>query len=475
MHSSVTRIMCFFVVLAFVLLEVNHIMKVKYGDGIYSVTTFYEQDRNTVDVLILGSSHAFESFNTGVLWDEYGMAAYVLGGSVQPMWNTYYYLREALKTQKPELIILEGYMTGMQDEYTDESRIIKNTYGLNWSTDKLEAMNISTPKDNRKEFLVEYLQYHTRYRELSAGDFLENMGNPLYKNWKGFGENLKTEKLDNPDVSGVGERNGLQEKTEKYYRMIMELAEENNIPLVVVVSPYAGISEKDQALFNSAQDIAAEYGIEFINYNLCYREIGIDYTMDAADVDHLNFRGNRKFSTAVGRYLRENYSISDRRGDGRYQSWQDGADYIRAAMNDYELCNATDELFLVKAQNKDYTLFISADGHCDIQNPNIHKVLNSFGISYGGGNEMWQTGADGVEWYSSEGEAEHWFESGRQVICLKRVWNEDEKKYENSIWVDRSAYRKVDDGVNVIVYSTVTEKVVDVVGFDADQDYKMIR
>lgn len=82
---------CFIVILTVVLLYTNRVFKVKYGDGIYDVTKFYELENETVDVLILGSSHAFEDFNTGTLWSEYGMAAYVLGGSVQPMWNTYYY------------------------------------------------------------------------------------------------------------------------------------------------------------------------------------------------------------------------------------------------------------------------------------------------------------------------------------------------------------------------------------------------
>lgn len=64
-----------------VLAGINRVFKMKYGDGIYSLTKFYEQKKDSVDVLVLGSSHAFENINTGTLWDEYGMASYVLGGS----------------------------------------------------------------------------------------------------------------------------------------------------------------------------------------------------------------------------------------------------------------------------------------------------------------------------------------------------------------------------------------------------------
>ena len=474
MSRSIIRITCFVVLLTCVMLCVNGILKMKHGDGIYDVTKFYEQERDSVDVLILGSSHAFEDFNTGVLWDEYGMAAYVLGGSFQPLWNTYYYLKEGLKTQKPELIVLEGYMTVFSEEYS--GGVIKNSYGLKWSADKVAAIKVSTPQEEWRDFLPEYSQYHTRYTELSAADFLKNQGNPLYENWKGFGDNIKTERLPNPDVSGVNERSELYEKSEKYYRMIIELAQENDIPIVVVVSPYAGIYEGPQTIFNRAQDIAAEYGVEFINYNLCYQEIGLDYATDAADGDHLNFRGNRKFSVAVGRYLTDHYEISDRRGDSRYQSWQMGADYIRSTMADKDLCEAMDrETFLEKAQNEDYLFFISTDGECDIKNAEIHNILNTFGISYGGTNEIWQVSDNGVEWYSGEQETERYLRLDRHDICLRRALDEEENDFGNTIIVDNFAYKKVDNGVNIIVYNTVTQKVVDSVGFNAGEDYQLVR
>ena len=47
--------------------------------------------------------------NTQLLWDEYGMAAYLMTGAEQPLWNSYYNLKEALKTQKPKLVVLDMF------------------------------------------------------------------------------------------------------------------------------------------------------------------------------------------------------------------------------------------------------------------------------------------------------------------------------------------------------------------------------
>lgn len=333
---SVIRIICFLMLLITVLLGTDRVFRFKYGDGIYDLTKFYQLEDNTVDVLVLGSSHAFEDINTGLLWDEHGMAAFILAGSMQPMWNTYHYLKEALKTQKPELIVLEAYMAGFPEEYADDSRIIKNNFGLKLSRNKLESLRASVPPERFWEFFLEYIQYHNRYAELTRADFLPDQGYELYKDWKGFGCNMEMEPQKNPDVSGVTEAGFLQGKSEQYFRKTIELAKEHGIPMVILVSPYASISDTEQMIFNRVEQIAAEYGVEYMNYNLNYQDIGIDYAEDAGDEFHLNYRGGRKLTKDFGKHIKEKYLISDRRGDARYDSWERHAAYLRRVIREQE-------------------------------------------------------------------------------------------------------------------------------------------
>ena len=113
------KILQFSIFAGIVFVLLNNIYKTfsfKYGDGILGLKKFYMLDEDSVDVLILGSSHAFENINTGFLFDSYGIASYVLSGSVQPYWNTYYYLTEALKTQQPKVIILDAYASTFDNE-----------------------------------------------------------------------------------------------------------------------------------------------------------------------------------------------------------------------------------------------------------------------------------------------------------------------------------------------------------------------
>ncbi len=475
MRKSIIRIVCFMLILGTVLGCINKILKVKYSDGIYGVAKFYELEDDTVDVLFLGSSHAFENFNTGTLWDEYGMASYILSGSVQPMWNTYYYFKEALKTQKPKVIVLEGYLTTWDEDYIDDSRIIKNNFGLRWSLDKFNSIKVSSPEERWSEFILEYEQYHTRYRELSSADFLPNQNYRLYDDWKGFGCNMMTTPLETVDVSGVTERVPLYEKTEKYYRMILELAREEDIPIVVVISPYAGIKEEEQQIYNAASDIAKEYGVPFINFNFYIDEMGLDFSTDAGDVSHLNYRGNQKYSLYFGNYLKENYDIPDRRGESKYDSWQRSADYVRQMIADQQLVENYDINILPDLLcDPDYWVFISVDGNCSTADENVCGFLQRLGIWDEGVNGIWLRQNNTLVWNSGVYENEKYIRTSAHDFCLRRV-RDEAGQYGNAIIIDNAQYVKVTNGVNVIVYDTVTEKIADIFGINMDDGYSIIK
>ena len=174
MKKSALRIISFLLILVICLGYLNSVFKVKFGDGIYSLKKFYEQDKNSVDVLILGSSHAFENYNTGTLWDEHGIASFILAGSAQPIWNTYFYMKEALKTQTPDLIVFEAYNTAFSPDYIDDDKtIIKNNFGLHWSPDKVDSIKASSKRERWNEFFLEYTQYHNRYKDINSGDIMD--------------------------------------------------------------------------------------------------------------------------------------------------------------------------------------------------------------------------------------------------------------------------------------------------------------
>ena len=123
--------------------NLNRVLCVKSPHGVDQTRYLYVQPKNKIDVLFLGSSHVHCNVNTQLLWDEYGMAAYLMTGAEQPLWNSYYNLKEALKNQKPKLVVLDMFCPSrfyddFQPGWADE-----NLDGMRISLNKLEAVYTS--------------------------------------------------------------------------------------------------------------------------------------------------------------------------------------------------------------------------------------------------------------------------------------------------------------------------------------------
>ena len=80
-------------------------------------------------------------------------------------------------------------------------------------------------------------------------------------------------------------------------------------------------SEKEQMEFNRAGVIAEEMGVPYIN--LMHENL-IVADEDCFDWNgHLNTEGASKVTAYLGRYLTENYALSDRRGQSGYAHWDE--------------------------------------------------------------------------------------------------------------------------------------------------------
>lgn len=476
MKKTAVKVALGALILSLILWQADRVLAVKYDDGIYSVTKFYELDKNTVDVLVLGSSHAYMSFNTGVLWREHGISSYLLTASSQPLWNSYYYLKEALKTQTPKLIVLEGFRLLEEEEFLSPGYVIKSTYGLKWSENRLDAIRASAPREDWPGYLLGYTQYHDRYGVLSEEDFTFRKEAEKYEDWKGFEFGMTAQSMGQPDFGAPEGYLELPEKSERYYRAIIELAQEKDIPLMVVIAPYGGMTPEDQMRLRTAEKIAGEYQVPFLNYNMMEDKLFIDYKTDMFNTSHMNGRGSCKFTSQWGEYISGQYDIPDHRGDPAYDSWERNAVYLDALMKDVELRETDDADRISEYLVRDnYHVFLSIDGYCRLDEAAVSGVLAKLGITDAQDGGLWYfAGEEGTVWSSGSGEAARYFETGRHDFGLERVQTGD-GGYDNAIVIDNQRYQAVENGINVVIFDSVTGIVADSFGIDADNEYRMCR
>ena len=457
MKTKAIKIICFLLTFCVLLYSISRALRFKYYDGIYQFDSFYKLDNNSTDVLLLGSSHSFININAFYLFKYYGISSFNLAGSSQPLWNTYFYLKEALKTQKPKLVILEAYTTIINYEYIDDSRIIKNNFGLKWSINKINSIMVSSPKNRWNEFLNPFYQYHNRYSSLMIEDFLNYQGREKYKYDKGYVLFYNVYSNIKPILDYTTNEKKIYSKSEIYYRLIIELAKNNNIPILVVKTPYAVYNEYEHTIYNMATKIAEEYNVPFINLNYNYDDYNLDFSKDFADIVHVNYLGAEKIAKYLGRYLKDNYDLPDRRGDPKYYSWEMNAKYQDKEIYNFELKQYTNIYeYIKKVKNtNDYIIGITMLGDYKKDDFVVKNIVTNFNI-----NEMYLKNDS----YVIDNNKLIYFSHGsNQYLFYKEIGNYTDLVLDSGrkLSINRTNYIKTTNGINILIYDKFTEEIVD--------------
>ena len=456
MKIKVVKIVCFVLIFIFILNYITRILIFKDQRGIYQVDIFHKQENNIIDVLFFGSSHVFWDIDPAILYKNYGIASYNFATASAPIWHVYFSLKEALKKQIPKVILIEAYSITYDIEYSRYARILDFLYGFKWSMNKAEAIKVSSKKQDWFKVASTLPIYHNRYSKLNSMDFLFYTDKIKYS--KGY--NILTRQYQyqsnaNP-VFDISNTENLNYKMEKYYRKIIELAKSNDIPILIIVSPYL-FNEYQQDKINMAKKIANEYNVPFLNFNLNYDEYSLDFSEDFADGHHLNYKGASKYTRYLGQYLKENYDLPDRRGDPKYYSWEMNAKYQDKEIYNFELKKSANlNEYIEKVKNvDDYVIGITMLGNYQKNDAVVQSIATNFNID----NIYLKNSSYVVDnnklTYSSEG--------SNQYLFHEEIGSYTDLVIQNGqkLSINRRNYIKTKNGINIVIYDKFTEEIVD--------------
>ena len=77
------------------------------GNSTDSIATFYAQDENVNQVIFLGTSHGETGISPMEIYKYSGISTYNLCTSGQPIEISYYLLKETIRTQNPNVVMLD--------------------------------------------------------------------------------------------------------------------------------------------------------------------------------------------------------------------------------------------------------------------------------------------------------------------------------------------------------------------------------
>ena len=253
------------------------------------------EKKNTIDVLVAGDRESYTSVSPMDLWDRAGIAAYDCGQPGQRIQETYYILKTAFRTQSPKLVLFET------NTMFRDPGFLKN-------------VQLSLTEPLAYHFPV--IKYHNAWKALFDGP-----GGPK-KSYKGF-------EIRDKVVSYEGDEEYMKETKDKaqipevvriYMEKIKRLCEKNGADLLLVSAPSP--KNYNYKKHNSLEEYARENDLPYVDLNMKFRDIGIDWKQDSYDRgDHLNISGARKVTAYIGQYLADNYDLPDRRNDDGWREW----------------------------------------------------------------------------------------------------------------------------------------------------------
>ena len=330
--QGVCKVLLFFVLFAGFVLGLNRWLYFKDGSICSSderVRTYQTLPKDSVDVLLVGSSHFMCGINPVILWEEEGISAYNLSTRAQTLPFTYLNLKEAFKTQSPEYVILDAYFViDEKEQYgliNNEDHLNMNMSVLPFSLEKAKLIHNHIPFRERLHYYAPFVLYHSRWKRA-----LEvQPDNPDIFLGFACGEDEAEEPVtfEEPEPLLHDQTMELDAIDYEYLDKIIRLCEENDAKIIVVKTP-ANLSKESIYRLERLDEVLSEKGIPYVNYLELYKETDFSYAADFRDATHLNSQGADKITRHFMNFLVDyketetGAGFKDHRGDETYSFWE---------------------------------------------------------------------------------------------------------------------------------------------------------
>lgn len=336
---NLAKAIVFVSIFIIVITELTYVMRTN-GDVKDRFAGFYAEKEDSLDIILIGSSPTYSSVSTPMLYGEYGIKAYPLASNVQRPAAGLYLVKEAQKTQSPDLYIFEMRMYSSNEEgLTSHMAYTRGvTDNMKYSINRINAVNALVPDPTeRYTYIFDIFKYHSNWKMLTMKDqwgFLTyTKRDPL----KGTLVSDQVGPAQKPDFDVKHQDpSPLDPAQEEALDNLLAYLKDNNLNALFYVSPYDMEGEEANRFEYIKKKVKAE-GYPFLNMNKHYDDIDIDFEKDFSDYGtHTNAVGEAKCTKYLADYLTENYDFTDHRENEDDNTWPQAYDLWTQVYSDAE-------------------------------------------------------------------------------------------------------------------------------------------
>ena len=305
---------------------------------------FYDEDKNSVDIVLLGASEVYSDFAPGYAYERNGITSYLFATQANSILNYKSQLKNILDRQNPGLIVIElnGAVYGSEEETTKEANLRNYADNVPLDAVKLEWISQNVT-ENQREYLFPLIKYHSvwsdfpskmKYQKtvwqdkLRGYNYLKGILNEtaVFKSPQRSMNSALPRLADKKQPLNAIEETGLRDLLSYCKEQQLNNVVFARFPHIVVQRTYERFERG-----NTVGDIVSEYGFDYLNLERDIALTGLDETKDCYNLDHLNLYGHQKFTAYLTDYLMTRYPFSPHDlSESQQAEWETCADYYRA-------------------------------------------------------------------------------------------------------------------------------------------------
>lgn len=276
---------------------------------------FYALEKGGAQVLVVGSSHAYATFDPSVIARTTGMSSYILASNSQNTVQAYFNVKEALHYQHPEAIILEAFSLDDNNNWrygdTPDRNWKKeaNIDGMRFGMTKLEAVMEQYESYNWSYALLPIARCHSNWEDIvTIGSNLEFYTEGI-KEFSSFHPSKTSMSEDTVQQYAQSEYNPtewvISEPNIRHFHKLAQLCRSEGVPFYVVMAPMYDVyirSINYASCTDKIADLAESEGVYYLDCNRYYDEIGLtaqDFEDAFNGYHHLNESGAEKVTQFV--------------------------------------------------------------------------------------------------------------------------------------------------------------------------------
>lgn len=327
---------------------------------------FYLEEKNTVDVALIGSSEVYASFAPGMAYDKFGFTSYDYASASCTSTATITQVKEVMDNQSPKVILMEvnAFLYGNNAKGEDgnaflESSIRNYIDNVPMNDNKKAFLDEYIDKDLHIEYYLPLIKYHSAWNDYpDAIRYLRSCFEQKLRGYsvlKGFKTKTRVfqplQKTYTTEVIKDNKKLPLTDTSVKELDKLLDYCDKNKINIVFFRAPHIidAATKPRSERTNTIKEIIEKRGYDFYDFERDYKKIGIDLKNDFYNYDHLNIYGAEKFTEYLGKLLVDKYHVGKTKlNENQQKNWK------RAANSFRKLYDYSDEL--IKKDKKYITL-----------------------------------------------------------------------------------------------------------------------